>query len=184
MLVCDVSFSVTSDGMALYRSFLQEMLIQLPISHDTIRVAMVRFIRPPEVTWNLQSNYSYNYTTVMQGIETHLSDVVGHETVNEALRVVIDDVINSDDNRADAPNVIIVMGDGGGTVQTMPALDDLNNMARVLAVNVHASRNWARAPASTIYDSFRYDTLNETQLCTVQQVVAVIQSLYTCTSLQ
>ena len=177
--MCDMS--ATSDLLDLYRSFLDQLLLQLPISHSSVRVAMVRFISPPEVTWNLTSDYSYNYTTVMQGVHTYLSSTISPPaSVDDAIGVVINDVIMSPDNRADAPNVVLLLGTGENTVFSMVNLEQMRLHGRMLAVNMHATSEWLVTPAFSPLDSFRYASDSGEYACTLQKVLDAIQSLFPC----
>ena len=98
------------------------------------------------MTWNFESSYSNSYTNVMQGVDNFLTTSSSSTSVEAALETTLEDVIGSNGDRPDAPNVVLVMADGGGTSSNMPFLDELQNHARMLAVNIENNDWGARAP--------------------------------------
>ena len=180
ILVVDISGSVGSSGLLRQRQFLRELLEQLPIGLNFVRVALVRFMGSPEVTWGLDSSFTSDFNTLITAIDSGLATTSPlATTVENALRVVLSHVIDSPGDRAEAPNVVIVIGDGYAGTDT-DNLSELSEHARVLAVNVHdISTNWnSYIPACNTYDSFRYATNSGEHTWDVAQVFRTIQLLY------
>ena len=178
ILVCDPSPSVGSSGIRRQKAFLEELLSQLPIGHDFVRVALVRFTSPPELTWGLDASETSDYTTLISAINNAI-EIGSFSNVRNGLDTVLSNVIGSSGDRAEAPNVVIVIGDGYAGTDT-DNLSELSEHARVLAVNVHdISTNWnSYIPACNTYDSFRYATNSGEHTWDVAQVFRTIQLLY------
>lgn len=119
ILVVDVSGSM-GPYLTTARTFIDDVISQLTIGQSNVRVALVRFLSTPEVTWSLDSAQSGSYDNVTQGINEYLTSSGSIGTVDSAFDVVVSDVIGSTGDRANAANVVITVGDGDGTNAQSP----------------------------------------------------------------
>ena len=123
IFMVDVSGSM-DNHLPNVSSFIAELLSHFVISTTDMQVALIRFARPAVLDWNLQSAETANYSTLITNIDWTLNDTDTIGDINGGFEVALDEVLDSDVDRPNVVDVVMVCGDGDSS----PSVDELEEM--------------------------------------------------------